>query len=308
VGGEPFFPVIAWQQCAEQLNGSVAAGIDLFAGSQCLALPDLLASLHGRALVAGSDDADEAGTLGAFYPDEADARGYTGSTLAAAPQGVRFLTLTSHFFSGAAPLPAGRDMYPSLVAAADIVGFDLYPLQELCRPDMLPAVFDAQRELVQLAAGKPTFQWIEARSMKCGDTGPAAVTPATIRAESWLSLAGGARGLAYFPPDWQQGADAVVAKVVRRVRQIEPALLQPVIPVAVEASPGVRASARAYEGALYVIAVNGGDTPSDVRLTLPALRDRPLLVLGGERTAAVGGVISDRLPPLGVRIYVAPPE
>jgi len=199
-------------------------------------------------------------------------------------------------------------MYPSLVAAADVVGFDLYPLQELCRPDMLPAVFDAQRELVQLAAGKPTFQWIEARSMKCGDAGPAAVTPATIRAESWLSLAGGARGLAYFPPDWQQGADAVVAKVVRRVRQIEPALLQPVLPVAVEGSAAVRASAREYEGALYVIAVNGGETPSDVRLTLPELRDRPLLVLGGERAAAVGGVISDRLPALGVRIYVAPPE
>ncbi|MGG7380231.1 hypothetical protein ACQ7B2_16255, partial [Escherichia coli] len=70
-------------------------------------------------------------------------------------------TLTSHFASMAAPLPAGRGMYPGLIARADVVGFDLYPLQELCRPEFLPAVFDAQAELVPLAWPRPTFQWIE---------------------------------------------------------------------------------------------------------------------------------------------------
>jgi len=198
-------------------------------------------------------------------------------------------------------------MYPALVAAADVVGFDLYPLQELCRPDLLPAVFDAQRELEALAPGKPTFQWIESRSMRCGDATP--VTPATIRAESWLALAAGARGLGYFPPDWQNGADTVVRRIVERIRQIEPALLQPALPVVVGGSAAVRASARAYNGALYVIAVNGAYTTGDVTLTLPQLGDRSLLVLGSaERMNAVHGVITDRLPPLGVRIYVAPPD
>jgi len=169
-------------------------------------------------------------------------------------------------------------------------------------------VFDAQRELEGLTPGKPTFQWIEARAMRCGGDGQLAVTPQTIEAESWLAVAAGAHGLAYFPPDWQQGADATVRSVVRRIRQLEPALLQPVVPVQVAGPSTVRAAARAYDDALYVIAVNAGFEPADVTLTLPQLGDRPLLVLGGpQRPSAQNGSIVDRLPPLGVRIYVAPP-
>src|SRR5205085_9108336 len=102
----------------------------------------------------------------------------------------------------AAPLPQGRGMYPGLVAKTDMVGFDLYPLQNWCRPEALPAVYDAQRELVALAAGKPTFQWIETGHMDCPDTPALAVTPQTLRAESWLAIAGGARGLGFFPVGW----------------------------------------------------------------------------------------------------------
>jgi len=99
-------------------------------------------------------------------------------------------------------------MYPGLVAAADVVGFDFYPLQELCRRDLVAAVFDSQRELEALAPGKPTFQWIEARGMRCAGIPGVALSPATIRAESWLAIAGGAHGLGFFPADWDVFADA----------------------------------------------------------------------------------------------------
>ena len=268
-----------------------------------------MATLDGRALAAGADTGPAAAAaLGSFYPDEADARGYTGATLPVLSPGVRFLTITAHFFSGAAQLANGPETYHGLVGAADVVGFDLYPLQELCRADLLPWVFDAQRELMALAPGKPTFQWIEARAMRCGNDPPNTVTPATIRTESWLAVAAGARGLAYFPPDWQPGAAAVVGGITRRIRQLEPALLQPFVPVGVDGSSTVRASARAYDDALYVIAVNAGTAPADVGLTLPELGDRTLLVLGHEeRVTARDGTITAHLPPLTVRIYVAPP-
>ena len=81
--------------------------------------------------------------------------------------GLSFLTLTNHFYTGAAALPWGRGIYPPLIAKADVVGFDLYPLQEWCKPERMADVFYAQRELVNLAAGKPTFQWIEANDWKC---------------------------------------------------------------------------------------------------------------------------------------------
>ena len=171
VNGNAFFPLLTWQECPNRWTPEIADGIDLFAGNTCTGLSSLLAGVNGRALAAGtSDDAQGTtgpGLLGWFYPDEADGRGLTAAMLAPPGPGLRFLTLTSHFFSGSAPLPDGRGIYPGLVASADVVGFDLYPLQEYCRPDLLPAVFDAQRQLVDLAPKKPTFQWIEVRQMKC---------------------------------------------------------------------------------------------------------------------------------------------
>jgi len=289
-----FFPLITWVQCADRWPASLAEGIDLFAGNPCTGLASLTAGIAGKALAAGTSDdppLDAPSLLGWFYPDEADARGLTGDTLPPAQPGLRFLTLTQHFFAGAAPLPAGRAMYPGLVAKADVVGFDLYPLQELCRRDFLAAVFDAQQALVALAPGKPTFQWIEARELKCPSV---PVTPATVRAESWLALAGGAHGLGFFPKDWDPQIGAAIGGVAARIRQLEPALLQPAVSLDVGASsPDVRASERDYHGARYFFAVNAGTTPATLRLPAPA-------------EALVGS--PTRLPPLGVGIYVVPPS
>jgi hypothetical protein len=310
VNGEPIFPLISWQQCPSQWQASLDVGIDLFAaGSPCASPSSALSTLKGRALVAAvTGDVSVPGTLGSFYPDEADARGLTGATLPPLPAGIRFLTITAHFASAAAPLPSGRGMYPGLVAAADVVGFDLYPLQELCRRDLLPVGFDAQQQLEALAPGKPTFQWIEARGMRCGSARDIAISPGTIRAESWLSLAAGAHGLAFFPPDWDTFAPAVIRGIAARIHQIEPALLEPVQPVHVEAAPEVRAAARLYHGAVYVIAVNAGTKATIIHFTVHGLGSRRLLVLGGSTSlSARGDKFTDRLGPLGVRIYVAPP-
>ena len=144
--------------------------------------------------------------------------------------------------------------------------------------------------------------------MRCGTTPGVEITPATIRTESWLAIAGGAHGLAFFPPDWDVDAAPAIGSVVEQIRRLEPALLQPVEAVQVEAAPGVRASARSYHGAVYVIAVNAGTSTTNVRLTVPGLGDRILSELDGARTfQARGGTFSDRLGPLRTRIYVAAP-
>jgi hypothetical protein len=309
VDGAAFFPLVVWQQCPDRWAPNVADGIDLFAGAQCVGLPSLLGGVAGKALAATTaEDGPEAGgpgVVGSFYPDEADARGLDGTTLPNTRPGLRFLTLSQHFYSQTAPLPAGRGMYPELIAKADVVGFDLYPLQELCRTDFLPGVFDAQQDLIGLAPGKPTFQWIEARELKCPQV---PVTPQTVRAESWLALAGGARGLGFFPKDWDPSVADAIGGVTARIRQLEPALLGPVL--AVQASPGtVRASARSRNGALYVLAVNAGLAGASVELHVPELGSRTVEILGSGRTlAAKDGVLDDALPPLGARVYVAPPE
>ena len=312
VNGNAFFPLLTWQECPSRWTPEIADGINLFAGNTCTGMSSLLAGVNGRALAAGtSEDAQGTtgpGLLGWFYPDEADGRGLTAAMLTPPGPGLRFLTLTSHFFSGSAPLPDGRGIYPSLVASADVVGFDLYPLQEYCRPDLLPAVFDAQRQLVDLAPKKPTFQWIEVRQMKCVDPATT-VTPATIRAESWLAIAAGAHGLGFFPPDWGTTVGNVIGGIAARIRQLEPALLQPALPVSVEPRlPLVRASARTLGGAVYVFAVNAGTQIASVRLALPTLESRQVVVAGSSGTLrANNGTLAVVLPPLSVRIYVAPP-
>ena len=310
VNGSPFFPLIVWQDCPDQWAPNLAQGINLFAGNPCTGIPSLLTALQGRALAAGTaDDASATGPglIGWFYPDEADGRGLTAASMPdPAGAGVSFLTLTGHFYSGSAPLPAGRGIYPALIDRAAVVGFDLYPLQELCSPAALDEVFAAQQQLVALAPGKPTFQWIEVRAMRCPSI---PVTNAEIRAESWLAIAGGANGLGFFPSDWGVNVGAAIRGIASRIAELEPALVQPVLPVTVDpaASP-VRASARELDGALYVIAVNGSDAPAPVTLREPDLGDRTLTVLGEDRqVVAAGGAISDVLPPLAVRIYVAAP-
>ena len=312
VGGAPFFPLITWQECPSQWSPDLTDGINLFAGNPCTGLSSLLTGVQGRALSVGTTD-DTPGTTGPglvgwFYPDEADARGLTGDSLSSPGAGLRFLTLTAHFFPQAAPLPGGRGMYPGLLDRADVVGFDLYPLQELCRPELIPWIFDAQQHLTQLAGPRPTFQWIEVREMKCPD--PAnAVTPRTIRVESWLAIAGGARGLGFFPSDWGTEVGAAVRDVSDRIRQLEPALLQAPVPVGVDPyDSGVRASAREFGGVLYVIAVNAAQHVASVRLDVPGLDGRALQPIGnGSSLDSRGTTVDAVLPPMSVRIYTTGP-
>ena len=154
--GEPFFPLAVVAQCPSGYEATLAAGISLYAGNDCGGIAEQTEGLAGRAFsLTNADEAGigGAGVIGWYYPDEADLKGLTGATLPQFPSlaqtaRLRVLTLTYHFYSRAAPLAAGRGIYPGLIAQSDVVGFDLYPLQELCRLGWLPDVAAAQRELV----------------------------------------------------------------------------------------------------------------------------------------------------------------
>jgi len=313
VNGEPFFPLLTWQECPGQWTTDMADGIDLFAGNPCTGLASLLTAVQGRALAAGTADdtpgVSGAGLLGWFYADEADGRGLEASGLTPGGPGLRFLTLTSHFWSGAARLPAGRGMYPALISRSDVVGFDLYPLQALCRPDLLPGVFDAQLQLQRLAGTRPTFQWIEVREMGCPGRA-SAVSPGTIRVESWLAIAAGAHGLGFFPSDWGSTIGRTIRGIAARIRQLEPALLQPPIPVRIEfGTPSVRVSARELNGALYVIAVNAARSSTPVRLDVPGLDGRTLAIAGSTNVIHTHGeVLLATLPAMSAYVLVAPPR
>lgn len=312
VDGRPFFPIMSWGECVDGFETSLSVGTNLYAGNRCGGLEAQVPELGDRALsaaVQGEVVPDPASVIGVFYPDEADGRGMTPSTMSTIPRsaGVRFLTLTNHFYSGAAPLAQGRSVYPGLIAKADMIGFDLYPLQSWCRPERLVDVYYSQRELVDLAEGKPTFQWIEAAGMTCPHDGPTAVTPETVRAESWLAIAGGAKGLGFFPPAaWTGDVGEAIAAVTSTVRELGPALTAPQVEAQVDPADGlVRAGARKHDGKLTIVAANAGYQPASAQITVPGLAGRPLTVTGtGRRVTPDGDTFGERFPPLGARVYV----
>jgi len=314
--GQPFFPLLVWGQCPHVYGDLVTAGVTLLAQNPCGGADEQVRALEGRILsagIAGEPGEANPALIGWFYPDEADARRLTAQTLPALPAGpgagrLAFLTLSNHFYSQAAPLAWGRGMYPGLVAKADVVGFDLYPLQNWCQPDGFHHVYDAQRELLRLAAGKPTFQWLEASTMECGDRPGLRVTPRTVQAETWLALAGGAHGLGFFPGSWTGAVAAAVGELTGTVKAVAPALLRP--EVAVEASPPLRAAARELNGALYVVFANPERRAVQATLRLPGAADRLFAPVSvpGEPLQAQGGVLRLLVPPLGGGVYVAAPE
>ncbi len=316
--GQPSFPKLVWNQCPDAVSGNLAVGIDFFMGNGCGSSAQLATWLSGSGYAIG--DAKEAaparaGTIGTFLPDEWDTHLPNDLTAADAARlippspgsGPRFLTLTNHFYRGAAPLPQGRGMYPALAASADVLGFDLYPLQNWCRFDSFGDVFDSQLDLVALGRGKPTFQWIEARQMDCkgAELDP---TPATLGAEAWLSIAGGAHAIGYFPNNWNAAVGAEIAEVDHEISTLAPALVEPAIAASASLGSTVKVGARDHNGAVYVIAVNASRAPASATITVPALVDRTLVTLDGQQKAtAKDGSFDVTLAPLEARVYVAAP-
>jgi hypothetical protein len=320
VDNRAFFPTAVWAQCSDGFDSNINDGINLFMGEGCKADDSSLAtSLDGRAYsivdAANAGTADGRGSIGWYYPDEWDSfvqSNVTRQDLAKSitpPETGRisFLTLTNHFYSLASPLPQGKGMYPTLMSIPDVVGFDLYPLQVWCRP-AFGDVMDAQREL-GTTSGKPTFQWIEVAPMeqKCREQKELDPTPETVRAETWLAVAGGAGAIGYFPNRWSATIGTEIARTNWEIKSLSQALLAPVGSASSDAS-GVRVSARNLNGATYVIAVNTTEATLQAKISVEGIAGRsPVIVGGGQVVGADDTGFADNFGPLAARVYIIPP-
>jgi hypothetical protein len=312
VNGAAFFPRMVWRQCPSYYPTSIGAGINVFLGVSCESPEDGLEKLAGRALStvdAATPGVSGPGIVGWHLPDEADVSIGDAAKLPKpkAAGKVTFLTLTDKFSAGAAAGPYGKAIYPDFFAQADVIGFDTYPVEVRCSLDQIDNVYWMQRELISLTGGKPTFQWIEAGPMEhC--TWNQDPTPAVVRAETWLAIAGGARGIGYFPDYWEEEIRNEVRLVNRDIVALAPALLAPAAKASWSAESPVRVAARRYNGALYVIAVNSSAAPVSASFTVPGLAGRKLRVYRDGRTVTpLGDLVVDKLPGLGVAVYVVPP-
>jgi Purple acid Phosphatase, N-terminal domain len=322
--GSLFFPVFSYEQCAATIARALAVGINTFvqvpytgcAQSAGVTPPYLLGDVYGKQQGAGW-----------YLPDEPDGWGITPPQLPKLPTAtdtglLRVLNISQHFYSGFAPINPqfDRNTYRDYAALADVIGFDVYPIVKFCGRVPITTMFHAQRELMTIyAPGKPTFQWIETSQMT-GECSTMPITPAIVNAETWLALAGGACGIGYFTNSWtgplwnrwdfDPGLEQALPGIVSRVQGLAPALCDGTYGDVVTPWDGtVAASSRDLNGALYVIAVNGSPTATNVPFSVPGLAGRQLTVLGEDRTIKPVRklIFRDTFAPYGVHIYVAAP-
>jgi len=320
VDDRPFFPTAVWKQCSDMFDSNINDGINLFMGDGCMDDTALPARLGGRAYsIVDSENANATGrgVIGWYFPDEWDAflksdvkrSDLEGDIPSARPGRISFLTLTNHFYSKAAPLPQGKGMYPVLYQVPDVLGFDLYPLQVWCRP-AFGDVFDSQAELHSVSGGKPTFQWIEVARMEqpCRRHSELDPTPETVRAETWLSIAGGADAVGFFPNHWSDQIGQEISRTTRQIKALSQALLAPAVNASSD-NGTVRVSARSLNGALYVIAVNTASATVTAKIAVDGIAGRSATVLGGSGPAVASDDqgFTDTFGPLDARVYVIPP-
>jgi hypothetical protein len=324
--GKPFFPVMLLEQCNPRTLSIVGRfGVNLVLNGGCKGFPAQrqLTTIHRDAYAAlpiGGARVRGSALVGWTYPDEPENNGWSSARLRktfsyrrGSPDGLlSFMTTGGGFFSRAYGRPnPPRAEYRAYARLADVAGFDLYPLGH-CSKDLV-AVYDAQREFVRVAGGSPTFQWIETGPIRPGYCGGFTMQPEELRAEVFLALAGGARGIGYFTHTWtpQHSAFDVGGAMQRELKltnsmlkALTPGLLGETTPSGAD-SPAIKLVARRAGAHTYVFAVNSLRQPVRAQLDVPALAAGNVDVFGEHRSLAVGqDQVVDEFAPLAVHVYV----
>lgn len=221
-----------------------------------------------------------------------------------------------------------RARYPEYAAGGDILSFDVYPVANLGRDDggaLLHYVAKGVRRLHNWSKGeRVVWNFIECTAIKQPDRKP---TPAQVRAEVWLALVAGSRGIVWFchvmEPEVVSAAlladaemAAAVGAVNRELLALAPVLNSPTVEDAVEVvtrkveeRPAVAALVKRRGNELFVLTVGLSDRPAEARFTLaqawrPARDGARVEVLGEARQLELrDGVFADSFAPYAVHLY-----
>jgi hypothetical protein len=211
--------------------------------------------------------------------------------------------------------------YPNYLEGCDIASFDIYPVVH-DRPEVAGKLWFVARgveRLVQWSEGrKIVWNCLECTRISNPQRKP---TPHQVRAEAWMSLVHGSRGLIYFvhqfKPVFRESAlldDAEMLEAVsvlnRQITRLAPVLNSPPIPdgLTLESSNPtvpVATSVKRMGGEEYVFAVAMRDGTTTATITPKGLSgDFTVEVLGEDRSvAATMGSFKDRFGPWDVHLY-----
>ena len=211
--------------------------------------------------------------------------------------------------------------YAAYVKGCDIASFDIYPVVH-DSPEVAGKLEFVARGVERLAGWtqglKPVWSCIE-----CTHIGnpKAKATPHQVRAEVWMALIRGARGLIYFVHQFQPafreaallGDPAMLTAVTdinRQIHELAPVLNSPTVRdgvsiQALDSPPTIAVMVKRHGNAVYVFAVNLRNTSTKATFTVREAKPATdAMVLGETRRVPVSGeAFADEFSPYAVHLY-----
>jgi hypothetical protein len=208
--------------------------------------------------------------------------------------------------------------YPEYIKGCDIASFDIYPAchEHKDIAGKLWYVAEGVSRLRQWSDDKkPVWNCIECTHIS---NPKAKATPAQVKAEVWMSLVRGSRGIIYFAHQFKptfieagvladKEMTAAIKAINSQIHELAPALHRaPLTGLTVKSTDKdvpVEATARRHNGATYIFAVCMREAKTTSSFHIDGLTGEAE-VLGENRKLAVkGGVIEDGFSPWAVRLY-----
>ena len=346
-----FFPLAVWLQSPANAAKYKAAGINTYVGLWRGPTAEQLAELKKQGMLvvcsqnaAGREHLDDATILAWMHGDEPDnaqrVRGQKGygppiepakivadyeRLKAADPSRPVFLNLGQGVawdnYIGRGVRRNHPEDYAQYVKGCDIASFDIYPA---CHdnPEVAGKLWFVADGVSRLKkwAGDSRLVWncIECTRIHNKTT---KATPQQVKAEVWMSIIRGSRGIIYFCHEWEPrfveagllSDDAMLKEVTavnRQIQQLAPVINSedPAGAVTIESSkPAVpiEAVVKRHDGSLYVFAVNMRGEEATATLKLAGLAGNATArVLGEDRTVELAaGAFRDAFAPWGVHLY-----
>lgn len=213
--------------------------------------------------------------------------------------------------------------YPEYLKGCDIVSFDIYPVNHESRDvhgNLWIITNGVSRLIGWSRSEKPVWNCIECTAITNPQHKP---TPQQVRAEVWMSLIHGSRGLVYFVHQFKPKSDpaallhdpemlAAVTQINRQILRLAPVLNSPPVRDAVRVQSKnpdvpVATTCRQREGTTYLFAVGMRDGATDATFTLPATAGGTVEVLGENRMLTVTNrCFTDHFEPWAVHLYKLP--
>ncbi len=215
--------------------------------------------------------------------------------------------------------------YYDYVRGCDIISFDIYPVNSMARfyktrdgADCIWVVYKGVWRLREMVYDqKPVWNVIETVRIRNNSGTP---TPEHIRAEVWMSIIAGSRGIFYFchqfePKFIEAGPlaypqiGAALKRINGELRQLAPVINTPdqgeIATVESPAEAPVVMMARRYRGATYIFAVNTRKLATQAQLTIMGEKGRAKVeVIGeGRSLTARDGRFSDEFDGYAVHLY-----